>query len=280
MHFAYPILCAMHLRLGCTTVLLCASSGAAHAAQAAPPVSASSTAGTPAAAASTTLDICIDQASGNWRYTGVVSVRHGATDASVLRIGYWVQNRVSGIAWTDAVEALPLGDAIPPQRQMASRVLAYGLDGPPLPLGALRNIARISLYDPANAAAPAVKVESTYPVTAAICACATARGCVRSVDQWQTTAGPSSKAWAAPYRHKAWQMLSQQIKAALLNKARGATMPAGVQATVDSASAWLAAGAGPDSCSGARCETPLTWTGILETYNHGDYPGAPPACSH
>lgn len=250
------------------------------------------------AAAATTLDVCQEDATGEWRYSGVVAVRNGAaTDTSVVRIGYWIQNRISGIAYNDAFEAQPVADAVPPARLTPAKVIAFSVDGPPLVLGSLRNNARISIVDPLNAAAPAISLDPTFELTAAICGCGQPKGCVRTQGYWGNKPGV---VWAAGYSRSTsfsasgltWQqvldtpprggnaylILAHQYIAALLNKASGASAPAGVQTILNNAATWFASGVNLESCSASGCELQKTWAGILDTYNNGEYPGAPRHC--
>ncbi len=250
------------------------------------------------AAAATTLDVCQDDATGNWRYAGVVSVRNGAaTETSAIRIGYWIQNRVSGTTYQDIVEAPALLPAALPARLAPARVAAYSIDAPPLVLGTLRSSARITIDDPHNPAAPALYLAPVYEMNAAVCGCGQPRGCVRTQGYWGNKPGV---VWPAPYRRAdpfhasgmSWQrildtppaggnaylILAHQSIAALLNKAAGASVPGGVQRVLDQAATWFSAGVNLDSCRAGACELQKSWAGILDTYNQGQYPGAPRHC--
>lgn len=250
------------------------------------------------AAAATTLDVCQDNATGNWRYSGVVSVRNGvATDTSVVRIGYWIQNRVSGVAYVDALQGRALNALAQITRAAPARVVSYSVDGPALVLGSLRSTARVSIYDPLNAAAPAINLDPTFEVSAAVCGCEAPKGCVRTQGYWGNKPGV---AWPKPYSRsvtfyssgRTWQqifdtppsggnaylILAHQYIAALLNKGSSATAPAGVQTVLSKVDTWFASGVNLDSCSDSACETQKAWAGILDSYNNGDYPGAPKSC--
>lgn len=249
-------------------------------------------------AAATTLDVCQEDATGEWRYSGVVSVRNGAaTDTSVVRIGYWIQNRISGIAYNDAFEAQPVADAVPPARLTPAKVIAFSVDGPPLLLGSLRNNARIRIYDPLNAAAPAISLDPTFELTAAVCGCGQPKGCVRTQGYWGSKPGV---VWPAGYSRTAsffssgltWQqvldtpprggngylILAHQTSAAVLNQASAASVPASVQTVIQNAATWFASGVNLESCTASGCEIQKAWAGILDTYNNGEYPGAPRHC--
>jgi hypothetical protein len=250
------------------------------------------------AQAATTLDVCQDDATGNWRYAGVVSVRNGAaTEASTIRIGYWIQNRVSGIVYRDIVEAPPLPALSLPTRLAPARVAAYSIDAPPLVLGSLRGTARITIEDPLDPAAPAVFLAPTYDMNAAVCGCGQPKGCVRTQGYWGNKPGV---VWPAPYKRgdyfyastltaqqildtppsggNAYLILAHQTLAALMNKAAGASVPAGVDTVLNQATAWFSAGVNLDTCRASACELQKSWAGILDTYNQGQYPWAPRHC--
>lgn len=253
------------------------------------------------AAAATTLDVCQNDATGNWRYSGVVSVRNGAaTDTSVVRIGYFIQNRVSGIAYNDVYQADADADALLAARSgsAAARVVPFSIEAPPLVLGTLRNTSRVTIYDPLNAAAPAIYLQPSYDMNAAVCGCQHPKGCVRTQGYWSNKPGV---VWPSPYHrynntfHSSglnWQaimdsparggngyiILAHQYIAAVLNKAAGASVPASLQTVINNAAAYFASGATLDSCGANACETQKTWAGMLDSYNNGVYPSAPQSC--
>jgi len=122
-------------------------------------------------------------------------------------------------------------------------------------------------------------------------------GCTRTPAHWSNKTGV---AWPAPYSRTAlffssgltWQqvldtpphadnaylILAHHAIAAMLSRASGASAPFGVQAVLDHAVAWFSGGTTPASC-GRACPTQRDWAGILDLYNSGNYPGAPPLCS-
>lgn len=122
-------------------------------------------------------------------------------------------------------------------------------------------------------------------------------GCTQTPAQWSSKSGAS---WPAPYSRNAlffssgltWQqildtppngnntylILAHHAIAALLSRASGASAPFGVRAVIDHAVDWFSAGATPASC-GRACPTQRDWASVLDLYNSGNYPGAPPLCS-
>ena len=81
-----------------------------------------------------------------------------------------------------------------------------------------------------------------------------------------------------PAGGNAYLILAHQYIAARLNRASGASAPAGVQTVLHHATTFFSGGTTLDSCGGSACGTQKTWAGILDTYNNGQYPGAPAHC--
>jgi hypothetical protein len=76
-----------------------------------------------------------------------------------------------------------------------------------------------------------------------------------------------------------YYQLAHQYIAAVLNIANGASVPQGVQDTLNLAQPWLAATA-PSACTaGGSCGLQKDWAAILDLYNNGIYDGGPPHCS-
>ncbi len=122
-------------------------------------------------------------------------------------------------------------------------------------------------------------------------------GCTRPPAHWAIKTG---MAWPAPYSRNAlffssgltWQqvldtpyqaenaylLLAHHAIASMLSRASGAAAPFAVQAVLDNAVAWFSKGATPASC-GRTCLTQRDWAAILDLYNSGRYPGAPPLCT-
>lgn len=247
-------------------------------------------------AATSTIDVCHDELTGNWRYSGVVSLAgRGITAASTIAIDYRIQNRTSEFGFADALladarPAVVLGDS-------PARVAAFSIDAAPLSLGTLRNSSRIVISDPLAPAAPAIVLGSQSEPAGAVCGCPKPTGCVRTQGYWRSKPGV---AWPAPYTRDAmffssgltWQqiletaprggnayvILAHQYIASVLNRASGASAPSGVQTVINNASAFFSGGTNLDSCGGSACDTQKTWAGVLDTYNNGQYPGAPQHC--
>ena len=75
-----------------------------------------------------------------------------------------------------------------------------------------------------------------------------------------------------------YYQLAHQYIAAVLNKASGASVPSGVQDTLNLAQAWLAAN-DPSACTASSsCGTQKGWAAILDQFNNGEYPGGPSHC--
>lgn len=246
-------------------------------------------------AASTTLDVCHDEATGNWRYFGVVALAGQALDGSVVGIDYTIQNKTSALGYTDVLRAhaqapIALADS-------GVKVTRFSIDAAALPLGTLRNVARVVVADALAPANAPLGVEAQSEPAGAVCGCPKPTGCVRTQGYWKSKPGV---VWPAPYsrgatffssglswqiiletppsRGNAYLILAHQYIAALLNRASGASAPAAVQSVINSATSFFSSGTNLDSCSGSACETQKTWAGILDTYNNGQYPGAPAPC--
>lgn len=247
-------------------------------------------------AATSTLDVCHDEVSGDWRYSGVVSLAGSAVTAtSDIAIDYRIQNKTSELGYADALQA----QALPPVVLNANpaRVSAFSIDAPPLSLGTLRNASRIVVTDPYATTAPSLLLGAFAELTGPVCGCPKPTGCVRTQGYWKSKPGV---VWPAPYTRGAmffssglsWQqiletppqggnaylILAHQYIAALLNRASGASAPSSVQTVINNATAFFSSGTNLDSCGGSACDTQKTWAGILDTYNNGQYPGAPKHC--
>ena len=247
--------------------------------------------------ATSTLDVCQDEVTGNWRYSGVVTVA-GKTvlQDSVISIEYKVQNQVSA-GYVDALRAGRLADDAAVATGTTARVARFSFDAPPLLLGTLRNASRIVISDPLNLASAPVSLESRFNFTTPVCGCSTITGCTRTQGYWKSKPGV---VWTAPYSRTAmffssgltWQqiletppqkgnaylILAHQYIAALLNRASGASAPGSLQTVINNATTFFSGGTNLDSCSGSDCETQKSWAGMLDTYNNGQYPGAPKHC--
>lgn len=75
-----------------------------------------------------------------------------------------------------------------------------------------------------------------------------------------------------------YYQLAHQYIAAALNVASGASVPQGVQDTLDAAKTWLETNA-PCACTAnGSCGIQKDWAATLDLYNNGSYPGGPPHC--
>ncbi|UVW27082.1 hypothetical protein [Massilia sp. H6] len=122
------------------------------------------------------------------------------------------------------------------------------------------------------------------------------KGCVRTQGYWGNKPGV---AWPAPYDRDApffnsslsWQqvmdspvrgdayvMLAHQYIAAVLNGRAGASAPNSLRAILLAAGSWFKT-ATPGTCLRGACQLQRSWAGMLDEYNNGDYPGAPPHCA-
>lgn len=245
-----------------------------------------------APAAATTLDVCEDSATGKWVYSGVVALTNerAAADTTV-KIDYVVQNKTAA-DYQDVYRLARTGQLV---QGAVTQVVPYSIAAAPLVLGTLRNLARVQINGQPGASAPVV-LEPTFAVTAALCGCHEVKGCVRTQGYWGNKPGVG---WPAPYvggnyffssgltlqgifdtppQGSGYLILAKQYLAAVLNIAAGASAPAGVLQVINSAAAFFASGATIASCGAGECETQKNWAAILDSYNNGQYPGAPKAC--
>lgn len=241
------------------------------------------------ASAASTLDVCHDNATGNWRYFGVVAtdrIRPG----HAIAVDNIIQNKVSDAGFADVYkQASILGDSV--------QVQAFSIEAAPLVLGTVRHTARLRIIDLANPGAVAPTLVSAYHFETAVCGCGHPMGCTRTQGYWGNKPGV---VWPVPYTRNAmfyssgltWQqvrdtppkqgnaylILAHQFIAAVLNRAAGASAPSAVQNTINQAAAFFASGTTLQSCANDACGTQKSWAAILDTYNNGLYPGAPAAC--
>jgi hypothetical protein len=243
------------------------------------------------APATATLDVTTNEATGQWRYSGVVTVPAAA--GARVSVNSRIQNQTSREGYRDAAQAatgaatLRAGDTV---------VVPYSVEAPPLLLGVLRSAVTVQVQD--SLTDPTLRTlfaESAMVTADAVCGCQP-KGCVRTQGYWGNKPGVT---WPAPYQRTAlffssgrsWQqvldtpprgsayvILAYQYIAAVLNRAAGASAPAGVQSVINAAGAWLRSGTTPATCGPGECAQQKTWAGILDTYNNGQYPGAPKHC--
>lgn len=255
-------------------------------------------------AVSKTLDICRADST-HWRYSGVVSVSNtGAYDTANFVLRDCIQSDASG-AWTDAPGlctssfSIATTVSVPVVIPKGGTVtFGYSINGAPL-AGSIRNSARTSITNYVGKAPTAFGPSATAPWTGGTPpSCQPAAGCTSTVGYWANKPGV---VWPAPYLRtnsfylsgQTWQaalttpasaspgyyQLAKQTIAALLNDAKGAGVPAGVQQTLDKAVAWLGVN-GPAACTAAgSCGLQKTWAAVLDQYNNGLYPGGPKHCN-
>ena len=246
--------------------------------------------------ATTTLDVCQDSISGKWMYSGVVAIAGASLrDSSVLGINFNIENKTSSLGYVDALRVDRLADD--PAATGPARVARFASEAPPLLLGTLRTAVQVKIYDPLAPASVPLRLAAYFDVTTAVCGCPKPTGCTRTQGYWKSKPGV---VWPAPYSRTAmffssgltWQqildtppkggngylILAHQYIAAVLNRASDASAPSGVQSVIDSARTYFQGGSTPGSCGGSDCETQKSWAGILDTYNNGQYPGAPRHC--
>lgn len=258
----------------------------AHAAPAAP-------------AALATIDVCHNELTGNWRYSGMVAVSGSALKASsVVGVDYWIQNRTSSAGYANALRVPSVNDeAVVSATAGTVRMTRFSAEAAPYSVGTLRNSSQIAITDLLAPGTPALLLEASADFTQAVCGCGHPTGCTRTQGYWKSKPGVI---WPAPYSRDAmffssgltWQqildtpprggnaylILAHQYIAAVLNRASGASAPSSLQTIINNARAWFSSGTNLDSCSGSACETQKNWAALLDTYNNGQYPGAPPHC--
>lgn len=250
-----------------------------------------------APAALATLDVCHNELTGNWRYSGMVAVSGSDLKASsVMGVDYWVQNRTSSAGYADVLR-VPSVD-LAPLSTATSRMTRFSIEGAPLSVGTLRNNAHIAIADLLAPASAPLIFKAGAEFTEAVCGCPHPVGCTRTQGYWKSKPGV---VWPAPYSRTltlffstglTWQqvldtppkggnaylILAHQYIAAVLNRGAGASAPSSLVTIINNATAWFSGGTNLDSCSGSACQTQKNWAALLDTYNNGQYPGAPSHC--
>lgn len=248
-------------------------------------------------AAYKTLDICrVDH--DTWRYSGVIAVwNEGAVDTQGFTINDFIEHKV-GKKWVKAFDVfvnyqpreIPAGTT-----QETALTFPYRYDGAPLS-GAIRNNAKLTILNHSGRLGqpfgPNPKATYSGPMPPPPCA---PEGCVYTQgywknhpDDWPSGYHPddaffsSGKTWLGvletPAGGNAYYILAHQYIAAVLNKANGASVPPGVQTTLDLATAWFNSYGPGDCASGGSCGLQKDWAKVLDLYNNGQYPGGPPHC--
>ncbi|MES2899868.1 MAG: hypothetical protein V4723_09080 [Pseudomonadota bacterium] len=244
------------------------------------------------------LDICHNEVTGKWRYSGVVSVLTGAKPGQLaVNVDSWLQNKTSDAGYFNAFKADSLVDLALAASPSTTTVAKFDTEGAPLSLGSVRNNASVRIVDLANPASPTQNLQASGEFQAAVCGCQQVKGCTRTQGYWGSKPGV---VWPAPYSRSApffasgltWQqimdtpprggnayiILAHQYIAAVLNRAAGASAPTAIQTVINNATTFFSSGTNLDSCSASQCETQKNWAGILDTYNNGLYPNAPKHC--
>jgi hypothetical protein len=249
--------------------------------------------------AAKTIDICV-QSDGLWRFSGVITVSNtGAQETQNLTITDRVEWKKGNMDWTQLCYALVGYAGQIPALQTAT--FPYACVSPPPPgwqTGvAIRNQALVTITNHSGQLGqpfgpnPKASWEGGFPPPA----CPVDLGCTYTQgywknhsDNWPTDYQPSAsfyfsgQTWLQVLltepQGNAYYILAHQYIAAVLNKANGAYVPAGIQSILDSAASWFNSNY-PSSCAEkGSCQEQKDWAAVLDTYNQGNYPGGPPHC--
>lgn len=248
-------------------------------------------------AVTSTLDVCADSATGNWRYSGVVVVAGKADDGSGLAVDYMVQNKTSRDGYATVYKARKA--AGPGSALMGGegvRVIPFSFDAPPLTLGTLRNVVRVQAYGQSRDPKLGTTLVEGAALTEPVCGCGP-RGCVRTQGYWSNKPkvdwpgewNGGMSFWASgyswqevfdmPVRGNAYIMLAHQFMAATLNRYAGASTPPAIEELITTARAWFTSGTNIETCAAkGSCEQQKAWAAAFDLYNNGLYPGGPPHC--
>jgi hypothetical protein len=248
----------------------------------------------PAPAVSSTLDVCQDSTTGNWRYSGLVSVLPSNPESTVS-VDYLVQNKTSRAGYASVYKTQPAGRASA-LRSGDVHLVPYSFEAPPLTLGTVRGAARVEIIGQSRDPKVAPLFVEAQAVTEPVCGCGPT-GCVRTQGYWGNKPNvvwpgdwyrgmnfySSGMTWQqiydTPPRGNAYIILADQFMTAVLNRNAGASAPQGVQDVIAAARDWFASGTTLDTCSkGGSCGQQKLWAAVLDTYNNGFYPGGPPHC--
>jgi hypothetical protein len=249
--------------------------------------------------ASKTIDICV-QRNGQWRFSGVITVTNGGDKATEgLTITDWVEWKKDGPIWNTLCYGAVKGS---PGEIPAGETRTFEYDcvewPPAVSNPAIRNQALVTITNHSGKLGqafgpnPKASWEGGFPPPA----CPVDLGCTYTQgywknhsDNWPTDYQPSAwfyssgQTWlevlgTEPKGGNAYYILAHQYIAAVLNKANGAYVPAGIESILDSAASWFDSNS-PSSCAvQGSCQTQKDWAAILDTYNRGEYPGGPPHC--
>lgn len=235
-----------------------------------------------------TLDVCENAATGQWIYSGVVSIPGASVTGTAAKVDYMVQNKIYGSAYQTSYKgaASALAGTLGP-------VHGFSVEAPALTLGTMRGAAKVQLVDLADPS----RVTTFEVVTAeTVCGCPAIRGCVRTQGYWGSK---PDIVWPSPYTRDAlffasgltlqqifdtpvqgsgYLILAKQYLAAVLNYAAGASAPPSLMNVINQASTFFSGGTTPASCGPGQCQEQIALAAILDTYNNGLYPGAPRHC--
>jgi hypothetical protein len=253
-----------------------------------------------------TIDICevspaTDTVPAVWRYSGDIAVwNEGALNTTGLKIvdvlEYKTGNKwlVSGTQTiTDGGSVVILAGTV----QVTATIFHYSFEGPALP-GTIRNTANITILNHSSSIGKAFGPSPKATWIGEVKPCVNENpGCTYTQGYW---GNKPNVIWPNPYDRTAtfflsgqtWQQvldtpvnvsqgyyqLAHQYIAAVLNAANSASVPSGVQTTLDLAEDWLNAN-GPSACTGdGSCGTQKDWAAVLDEYNNGVYLGGPGHC--
>ncbi|GAB3431582.1 hypothetical protein NX773_08155 [Massilia solisilvae] len=246
-------------------------------------------------AVTSTLDVCEDSATGNWRYSGVVSVLPPSTTQTSYSVDYAVQNGTERTGYQDVYKVNTLSGTDGALSSGDVRVVPFSINAAPLTLGSLRNAVRVQFYAQSTDPKLGALFTAENDVLAPVCGCGP-KGCTRTQGYWGNKPGvvwpngwyremnfySSGLTWQqildTPPRGNAYIILADQFIAAVLNRNAGASAPQGVQDVMAAARDWFASGTTLQTCSPGTCELQKTWAATLDVYNNGNYPGGPPHC--
>lgn len=246
-----------------------------------------------------TIDICKVSAT-KWRYSGEIAVwNQGAIDTQGFDIQDFIQNKVGSGKFQNAYQVItfdPSLHEIPAgTTQLTASTFAYTFEGAPL-LGDVRNVANMtilnhsgSLGKPFGPSPKATWIGDVPPCPTPPSGCTYTQGYWKNHEEvWPMTYDPDaifylngSQTWLQTIKdpgNSGYNILAVQYIAAVLNKANGASVPQGVQDTIDLAKQWFTSN-GPSACTGgSSCGLQKDWAAVLDKYNNGLYPGGPPHC--
>lgn len=259
-----------------------------------------------------TLDICEVVSSGQWRYSGVISVwNQGAIDTAGFTITDWIQSKAFDASgqFVDTIPVTtfdPVLTVIPAgTTQLTALTTNYSVDADPLLDSYIRNSAQLTITNHSGQLGtpfgPNPKATYMGPLPPLACDEGNNDGCTYTRGYWTSKPGvewPEGYSRTDPFFNsgQTWQqvlntaaggngyyILAAQYIAAVLNQNKEidpAVAPLGVQETIDLATAWFTANTTAAlACPKASdCGTQKTWGGVLDQFNNGVYPEGPPHC--